>query len=130
MSRLSDIDEASQDTARLLNDEDSNGETQSPPLWRRLLTDAFATTHAALFSSLGNIFLICVPLGFAADAYNWGDVSAFILNFFAIFALASVLSYATDELSAKVGPTIGGLLNATFGNMVELLVRLLFRLIG
>jgi hypothetical protein len=39
----------------------------------------------------------------------------FILNFFAIFLLAAVLSFATEEISIKLGQTIDGLLNATFG---------------
>jgi Ca2+:H+ antiporter len=46
----------------------------------------------------------------------------FILNFFAIVPLAAVLSFATEEISMKLGQTMGGLLNATFGNAVELIV--------
>jgi Ca2+/H+ antiporter len=88
------------------------------------LHDSAQASRTALFFSNANVLLVCVPLGIAANAYDWSDVSTFILNFFAIFALASVLSYATDELSDVVGQTIGGLLNATFGNMVELLVRI------
>ena len=44
-------------------------------------------------------------------------------NFFAIIPLASLLSYATEELAAEhVGETVGGLINASFGNAVELIV--------
>jgi Ca2+:H+ antiporter len=39
----------------------------------------------------------------------------FILNFFAIFLLAAVLSFTTEEIFIKLGQTIKGLLNATFG---------------
>jgi Ca2+:H+ antiporter len=49
----------------------------------------------------------------------------FTLNFLAIFPLASLLSFSTDELSACVGQTFGGLLNATMGNAVELIVSYL-----
>lgn len=45
-------------------------------------------------------------------------------NFVAIVPLAALLSFATEELSAKLGETIGGLMNATFGNAVELIVSL------
>jgi Ca2+:H+ antiporter len=42
----------------------------------------------------------------------------------AIIPLAGLLSYATEELAEHVGDTIGGLLNATFGNAVELIVAI------
>ncbi|MGR5679626.1 hypothetical protein ACTZFK_26000, partial [Escherichia coli] len=48
----------------------------------------------------------------------------FILNFFAIVPLASLLSFATEELAATLGQALGGLMNATFGNAVELIVSL------
>ncbi len=48
--------------------------------------------------------------------------ATFILNFLAIIPLASLLSFATEELSVKLGQTLGGLLNASFGNAVELIV--------
>jgi len=40
----------------------------------------------------------------------------------AIIPLAALLSFATEELALIVGETLGGLLNATFGNAVELIV--------
>lgn len=33
--------------------------------------------------------------------------------------LAALLGFATEELAIRVGQTLGGLLNATFGNAVE-----------
>jgi Ca2+:H+ antiporter len=53
---------------------------------------------------------------------GWNPTTVFVLNFFAIVPLAAVLSFATEEISAKLGQTLGGLLNATFGNAVELIV--------
>lgn len=69
-----------------------------------------------------NVFLVFVPLGIIAGALGWNPTVVFILNFFAIIPLASLLSFATEQLSAKLGQTLGGLLNATFGNAVELIV--------
>ena len=46
----------------------------------------------------------------------------FATNFFALMPLAGLLSFATEELSKKVGQAIGGLLNVTFGNATELIV--------
>merc|ERR1712070_574782 len=50
--------------------------------------------------------------------------AVFVVNFMAIVPLAALLSFATEELSAKLGQTIGGLMNATFGNAVELIVSI------
>lgn len=69
-----------------------------------------------------NVFLVFVPLGIVAGAVGWNPNAVFILNFLAIIPLASLLSFATEQLSAKLGQTLGGLLNATFGNAVELIV--------
>lgn len=64
-----------------------------------------------------------VPIGIAAGALGWSSTAVFTINFFAIIPLAAVLSFATEEISIKLGETLGGLLNATFGNAVELIVR-------
>jgi Ca2+:H+ antiporter len=81
-------------------------------------------TYKTLISNYVNVFLVFVPLGILAGELGWGPAATFILNFIAIIPLASLLSFATEELSAKLGDTLGGLLNATFGNAVELIVRL------
>ncbi|ORY51540.1 calcium/proton exchanger [Rhizoclosmatium globosum] len=68
---------------------------------------------------------IFVPLGILSHSLKWGDVPTFVLNFLAIIPLAKMLDYCTDQLSMRVGETMGGLLNATFGNAVELIVGIL-----
>ncbi|KAM0362833.1 hypothetical protein ACHAO7_011170 [Fusarium culmorum] len=55
---------------------------------------------------------------------SWDSTAVFTINFFAIIPLAAVLSFATEEISKKLGNTLGGLLNATFGNAVELIVSI------
>lgn len=52
-------------------------------------------------------------------------MATFCLNFLAIIPLAALLSFATEELAATVGPSVGGLLNATFGNAIELIVSVI-----
>lgn len=79
-------------------------------------------TYATLASNYVNVLLVFVPLGIVAGAMNWNPTVTFILNFIAIIPLAALLSFATEELSAKLGQTLGGLMNATFGNAVELIV--------
>lgn len=80
------------------------------------------TTWRTLASNYVNVLLVFVPVGIISGALEWSPTVTFILNFFAIIPLASLLSFATEELSAKLGQTLGGLLNATFGNAVELIV--------
>jgi Ca2+:H+ antiporter len=48
----------------------------------------------------------------------------FVLAVLAIVPLAALLSYATESVAAKTGDTVGGLLNATLGNLTELVIAL------
>ena len=48
----------------------------------------------------------------------------FLLSIAAIVPLAALLSRATEAVAAKTGDLIGGLLNATLGNLTELLIAL------
>ena len=81
-------------------------------------------TWQTLASNYVNVLLVFVPLGIISGAVGWSPTATFILNFLAIIPLASLLSFATEELAVKLGQTLGGLLNATFGNAVELIVRI------
>ncbi|EKV05766.1 hypothetical protein PDIG_71950 [Penicillium digitatum PHI26] len=69
-----------------------------------------------------NLLLPFVFLGLIAGSQGWGDSISFVFNFLAILPLAALLSFATEELAKSVGHTIGGLINATFGNAVEMIV--------
>ncbi|KAM0144801.1 hypothetical protein ACHAP3_000834 [Botrytis cinerea] len=86
---------------------------------------AWHVGKVTLYSSYVNVLLIFVPLGIVAGLTHWDPVVIFTLNFFAIIPLASILSFATEEISMKLGETLGGLLNATFGNAVELIVSII-----
>ena len=90
--------------------------------WVRWPANTAWITYQTLKSNYVNVLLVFVPLGIIAGATGWNPTAVFVLNFFAIIPLASLLSFATEELSVKLGQTLGGLLNATFGNAVELIV--------
>lgn len=79
-------------------------------------------TWLTLASNYVNVLLVFVPVGIVLGALDMNPTAVFIVNFLAIMPLAALLSFATEELSAKMGQTIGGLMNATFGNAVELIV--------
>ncbi|MCY7390021.1 MAG: calcium/proton exchanger [Leptolyngbyaceae cyanobacterium CAN_BIN12] len=72
--------------------------------------------------SLG--FLIFIPIAIAAEKLEWDALLVFGLSAVAIVPLAIWLSTATEELAVTLGPTIGGLLNAVFGNATELIIAL------
>ena len=48
----------------------------------------------------------------------------FLLSVLAIVPLAVLLSHATESVAAKTGDAVGGLLNATLGNLTELVIAL------
>ena len=48
----------------------------------------------------------------------------FIFSCLGVLPLAGYMGEATEHLAAKTGPTVGGLLNATFGNAAELIIAL------
>lgn len=75
-----------------------------------------------LASSYLNLLLAAVPLSFASHFLRWGSNADFIISFIAIIPLAGLLGDATEQVALKVGSTLGGLLNATFGNAVEAIV--------
>jgi Ca2+:H+ antiporter len=69
-----------------------------------------------------NLLFVFIPLAYWSHAAGWSDGSVFILNFLAMVPLASLLGVFTEELAAHTNDLIGGLINATFGNAVELVV--------
>ena len=80
--------------------------------------------HALIFSSYLNLLMLCTP--FAGLAYYGGgsDGVVFALSLLAIAPFAERLSYVTEQLALYTSETLGGLLNATFGNVTELIVSL------
>ena len=64
-------------------------------------------------------------MALAADWMEASPLAVFGLSALAIVPLSAVLGRATEELSARAGPTIGGLLNATLGNLAELIIAAL-----
>lgn len=91
--------------------------------WVRWPLQVVRLTWLTLVRDYVNLLLVFVPLGILAGVLNWGSTAIFVLNFFAIIPLASLLSFATEELAGTMGQALGGLMNATFGNAVELIVR-------
>lgn len=69
-----------------------------------------------------NILLIAIPLAIAAEFLHWGGGLVFLFSAIAIVPLAATLGNATEQVSFYTGEKIGGMLNATMGNVPELLI--------
>src|SRR5690349_2935542 len=69
--------------------------------------------------------LVLVPVVLVAQvAAPDAHTLLFILSVLAIVPLAALLSLATESVAARTGDMIGGLLNATLGNLTELIIAL------
>jgi Ca2+:H+ antiporter len=71
------------------------------------------------------ILLLFIPVSLAAHFLEWGELVVFITAGLAILPLAAWMGAATEEIAVVVGPILGGLLNATFGNATEMIIALI-----
>jgi Ca2+:H+ antiporter len=69
--------------------------------------------------------LVFVPVSLVFEFVLKQPVAIFATSCVAILPLAALLGRATDELAIHSGPRVGGLLNATFGNITELIITIL-----
>jgi Ca2+:H+ antiporter len=69
--------------------------------------------------------LVMVPVVIAAQKISPdAHTLLFLLSLLAVIPLATLLSNATESVAAKTGDAVGGLLNATLGNLTELIIAL------
>ena len=69
--------------------------------------------------------LVLVPVVLLAEALRPDSHTLlFVLSVAAIVPLAALLSHATESVATRTGDAIGGLLNATLGNLTELIIAL------
>ncbi|MGB8578042.1 MAG: calcium/proton exchanger [Pseudolabrys sp.] len=76
--------------------------------------------HNPLLWSLALVPVVLVTQVLKPEAHTL----LFVLSVMAIVPLAALLSRATESVAARTGDMIGGLLNATLGNLTELLIAL------
>ncbi|MFN0241774.1 MAG: calcium/proton exchanger [Planctomycetota bacterium] len=89
-----------------------------------------STLHAAhppapsFFRKPVSWLLAAAPAAAALDANEAPAALVFLLAGLAIVPLATLIVHSTEEIAARTGPAVGGLLNATFGNLPELIIAL------
>jgi Ca2+:H+ antiporter len=112
---------------------DANRDRMSPkqerasrnPLLRALAyigLDLTGPERASILQIAIYALLLFIPIAFIVSFLHLGELWLFITSALAIIPLARILGAATEELAARVGSGIGGLLNATFGNAVEMII--------
>ena len=74
--------------------------------------------------------LALVPAAIILEFAHGAPVAVFVVSGLAILPLAGLIGHATEDLAGRTGPQIGGLLNATFGNVTELIIAFFLVLQG
>lgn len=89
------------------------------------------TDRAALASCIDprrggwvRLLLLAVPATIVLRIAGVHPIWLFAGSALAIIPLAGLMGEATEQLAERLGPGIGGLLNATFGNAAELIIAL------
>jgi len=74
--------------------------------------------------------LILVPVSIALELAGVKGLPVFAVSALAILPLAGLIGRATEQLALHTGPRVGGLINATFGNVTELIIAVFLLLDG
>ena len=72
-----------------------------------------------------DVLLVFVPVAIIMEVVHAPPVWIFVIACIAIIPLAGLMGRSTEHLSSHFGPGIGGLMNATFGNMAELIIAIM-----
>lgn len=98
------------------NNDNNQNNQQNENLWEFM--------HDMIAGKTVSVLLIVMPFAFLAHRLEWGPQWVFWLNFLTMIPLASILGDFTEEVAAQTNQTLGGLINATFGNAVEVVVAI------
>ncbi|XP_004294893.1 PREDICTED: vacuolar cation/proton exchanger 5-like isoform X1 [Fragaria vesca subsp. vesca] len=90
-------------------------------MWRNAVCKSIKTV---VFSNKLNMLMPFGPLAIFVHIFTGHNGWVFFLTLLGITPLAERLGYATEQLAFYTGPTVGGLLNATFGNATELIISI------
>ncbi|MFZ4699059.1 MAG: calcium/proton exchanger [Candidatus Methylumidiphilus sp.] len=69
-----------------------------------------------------NVLLIFFPLAMICRYFHYADSPVFVMACLSIVPMAIIIGDATEQVAVYTGPKIGGLLNATMGNVPELFI--------
>ena len=69
-----------------------------------------------------NWLLVLIPVGIGLDWIGANPILVFFVSALAVIPLSGLMGDATEALAKFLGPTVGGLLNATLGNAPEIII--------
>lgn len=75
-----------------------------------------------MLGSCVNVLMPAAILAVCAKVFKWGDVWIFVFSLIALVPFAERVSFVTEDVAKYTNDTIGGLLNASFGNVTEVIV--------
>ncbi|XVF68992.1 hypothetical protein PTKIN_Ptkin11bG0045600 [Pterospermum kingtungense] len=90
----------------------------------RMLRQFLANLQEVILGTKLAVLFPAIPLAIAADFYKFGRPWIFALSLLGLTPLAERVSFLTEQIAYYTGPTVGGLLNATCGNVTELIIAL------
>uniref|UniRef100_A0A7S4AGF3 Sodium/calcium exchanger membrane region domain-containing protein n=1 Tax=Pseudo-nitzschia australis TaxID=44445 RepID=A0A7S4AGF3_9STRA len=100
------------------------GSDSSIPLTSIRLENEWASFLSIWIGKPISALLLFAPFALASHFLNWGPQWVFWLNFLTMVPLASILGDFTEEAALHTNDVVGGLLNASFGNAVEVVVAI------
>jgi Ca2+:H+ antiporter len=71
------------------------------------------------------ILLACAPIAIGCELLDAGAVPVFVFSALAVIPLAALIGESTGHLAEHLGPSAGALINATFGNLAEMIIAIL-----
>ncbi|MBS1212747.1 MAG: cax, partial [Proteobacteria bacterium] len=74
--------------------------------------------------NIRNWLLLAIPISIALRWFDANPALVFLIGLIAIYPLAEVMAEATEALAITLGPTIGGLLNASLNNAPEIIIAM------
>ena len=78
----------------------------------------------ALSSNRLNALLVAAPASWVVHWMSPESSWVFMVAALSLVPLAGIIGLGTEELAHRSGPTVGGFLNATFGNAAELIIAI------
>ncbi|XP_044489793.1 vacuolar cation/proton exchanger 5-like isoform X2 [Mangifera indica] len=91
---------------------------------KNLPNGVYKSIETVVFSNKLNLLMPLGPLAIMVHKITGHKGWVFFLSLLGITPLAERLGYATEQLAFYTGATVGGLLNATFGNATELIISI------
>ncbi|MED6168652.1 Vacuolar cation/proton exchanger 3 [Stylosanthes scabra] len=89
-----------------------------------LLRNVLSNFQEVILGTKLSILFPAIPIAIIAHCYGLGRPWVFALSLLGLTPLAERVSFLTEQVAFYTGPTVGGLLNATCGNITELVIAI------